>query len=276
MAVSMGTATTVPFSSSARRRSASCDQVSSNAWPVDMLASKLSARVTLSSGVSCSAWLSSSATDEVMMAPCWFDAGIMRGGGFCTTRFETGRSADQKLTRELNAQRPIRCGAPTTKPSKREAVDKWTARAGARTGPLAVDNVAPVAHRAIICPLAHSLQPRPLLDTENRFNCGQTEDARLHLPLPETNEIEVLISVMSSWASTLVISAVYSPRVRETQPIPRDFLLATCPTTHSDVNCWSITTVRSLAFRTTTRTGMGRPYSGFPRSAAGSFSHSVR
>ena len=48
----------------------------------------------------------------------------------------------KKLTHELNAQRPIGFGTPPAKTAEKQAVDKWTVRAIARTSPLAVDNAA--------------------------------------------------------------------------------------------------------------------------------------
>ena len=64
---------------------------------------------------------------------------------------KTGRCVDQKPTHELNAQRPIRIGAPTTKLSQREAVDKWTVRAGARSARWPWTTLR-VAHRTGLCP----------------------------------------------------------------------------------------------------------------------------
>jgi hypothetical protein len=75
---------------------------------------------------------------------------------------ETGRCVDQALTCELDAHRPIRFGAPAHRPRKlprRGAVDSGQFELSLEPARWPWTTLR-VAHRARLCPLAHSLPPR--------------------------------------------------------------------------------------------------------------------
>jgi len=68
---------------------------------------------------------------------------------------ETGQCVDRELCGELEARGLGRFGAPTANRWGREAVDKWTVLAALGTAGLPWTTLR-VAHRADLCPLAHS------------------------------------------------------------------------------------------------------------------------